>query len=159
MFEVRRASVEDARSVAQVHVIAWQETYASLLAPGELDDLPVEPRAVRWAGLIAGEQVRVWVATASGQTIGWASVGPGRGRDAPRDRELEGLYLLADYYGSGAGQALLDAAIADSPAFLWVAERNPRATAFYQRNGFELDGARQTHPLVHTPIDVVRMVR
>jgi len=40
-----------------------------------------------------------------------------------------------------------------------VADDNPRATAFYHRNGFEFDGARQTHPLVRTPIEVVRMVR
>ena len=162
-FVVRRASAEDAAGIARVHVVTWQQTYAPLVEPGELDDLPIEPRTARWAELIAGDQVEVWVAQDGDDVIGWASAGAGRGRDAPRDRELEleleGLYLLESHHGSGAGQALLDAAIGGSPAFLWVADRNPRATAFYRRNGFMFDGARQTHPLVHTPIDVLRMVR
>ena len=158
-FDVRPATVDDADGIARVHIQAWRETYARLLVPGELDDLEFEPRAHRWAGLIAGEDVEVRVATLGEQVIGWASTGAGRGRDAPRPFELEGMYVLARHHGSGVGQRLLDAAIGDAPAFLWVADDNPRATAFYYRNGFTFDGARQTRPLVRTPIDVVRMVR
>jgi len=41
---------------------------------------------------------------------------------------------------------------------LWVARQNPRATAFYARNGFALDGAEQVDP--HAPsITDARMVR
>ncbi len=39
---------------------------------------------------------------------------------------------------------LFDAALeAGEPAYLWVAEDNPRAHAFYRRNGFVADGARK----------------
>lgn len=157
--QVRPAVLADAAGIAEVHVLAWRETYSRLLVPGELDDLEVEPRAQRWAALIAADDVEVWVATLGGRVIGWASTGRGRGRDAPRALELEGIYVLAAHHGSAVGQHLLDAAIGDAPAFLWVADDKPRATAFYHRNGFAFDGARQTHPLVRTPIDVLRMVR
>lgn len=40
----------------------------------------------------------------------------------------------------------------------WVAKENPRAIAFYRRNGFELDGAEQTDPGAPSITDA-RMVR
>jgi ribosomal protein S18 acetylase RimI-like enzyme len=68
------------------------------------------------------------------------------------------LYVAAADHGGGAGQALLDAVLEEGPAVLWVAKENPRAIAFYRRNGFEFDGAEQTDPMVPTIIDV-RMLR
>lgn len=56
--------------------------------------------------------------------------------------ELWALYILSSHYGTGLGQALLDAAIGTAPATLWVAEDNPRARSFYARNGFTPDGTR-----------------
>ena len=67
--------------------------------------------------------------------------------DAPRDLELESLYVLASRHGSGAGQSLLDAVISDRPAYLWVADNNPRARAFYTRNG----SSRTVHPNTPRP--------
>ena len=67
--------------------------------------------------------------------------------------------MIADFHGTGAGQRLLDAAIGDAPAFLFVADRNPRAVRFYERNGFEFDGASESYPLIRTPIVSLRMVR
>ena len=83
---------------------------------------------------------------------------PGACRDGPRDLELWGIYLLAEYHGSGIGQALLDAAVGDRPASLWVAEDNPRARAFYSRNGFEPDGGRRVEEEWEHMV-VVRLVR
>lgn len=49
-------------------------------------------------------------------------------------------------------------AVADAPAFLWVAEDNARALAFYRRNGFEPDDARDTIEAWQHMV-VVRLVR
>ncbi|MCS6582511.1 GNAT family N-acetyltransferase [Curtobacterium citreum] len=55
-----------------------------------------------------------------------------------------------------AVQALLDTVLADRPASLWVAADNPRAHAFYRRNGFTPDGAESAFgPIPRT----VRLVR
>ena len=56
-------------------------------------------------------------------------------------------------------QLLLDAAIGNGGAHLWIAEDNPRAFAFYLRNGFVPDGATATHELAGTPVRILRMVR
>ena len=67
--------------------------------------------------------------------------------------------MLAVAYGSGAGQLLLDAAVGDAPAYLWVMDGNGRAEAFYHRNGFSRDGATTTHPVGATSVPAIRMTR
>lgn len=51
------------------------------------------------------------------------------------------LYTAPGTFGTGLGQTLLDlAAPAGAGAYLWVFTENPRALAFYHRNGFVFDG-------------------
>ena len=156
--DVRPAVLTDARGIAEVHLQAWRETYSRLLPEGALDEWSVERSATRWGETISGGHA-VWVAERGGAMVGWASAGNDRGADAPREWELNGIYVLASEYGTGAGQALLDAAVGDRPAFLWVTADNPRAHAFYRRNCFVDDGSRGEHPLAGHPIQIVRFVR
>lgn len=150
--------MEDALQIADVHVAVWLETYGPLLPAGALDSLDAGERAQKWAGIIAGGK-EVLVAEDAGGIVAWASGGPGRDDDAPVDRELEGIYSPARVHGSGVGQLLLDAVIADSPAYLWVLDGNARAEAFYRRNGFRRDGAEREHAVAGIPRTTVRMVR
>lgn len=85
----------------------------------------------------------------------WA--GPSRDDDFS-GTELFAIYLLSEFYGSGAGQALLDAAIGNQAAILWVAEDNPRAQRFYERNGFRADGRRKVEPRLENLVEI-RMSR
>ena len=156
---VRAAVLDDAGGIARVHLQAWRETYAQLLSAATLAGLQQGPREAKWRDIITTSESDLWAACVGADIIGWASAGPGRDEDAPRSRELEGIYVLASHYGSGAGQLLLDAAVGDGGAYLWIAERNPRAFAFYRRNGFVPDGATTTHELVGTPVRILRMVR
>lgn len=54
--------------------------------------------------------------------------------------QLRTLYALPRAHGTGLGQALLETAIGDEPAYLWLVGGNARAGAFYRRNGFVPDG-------------------
>jgi GNAT superfamily N-acetyltransferase len=66
--------------------------------------------------------------------------------------------VRAAHHGTGAGQALLDATLGDALTMLWVAKANPRAIAFYTRNGFVFDGAEQSDS--RTPgLASLRMIR
>lgn len=154
---VRRAVLADAAGIAAVHLGSWRETYTRMVEPGELDELSVERRAARWATTLS-EAHNVWVAEVDEAIIGFAMTSPAAD-DAPRPIVLESIYVFGAHHGSGAGQALLDAALGNSPAYLFVAADNPRATRFYERNGFEFDGASEEYPLVRTPIRSLRMVR
>jgi GNAT superfamily N-acetyltransferase len=157
--DVRLAALTDAPGIGHVHVQGWREAYAHLVPASSLARLSVEQRTLRWAELIPAVTPDVWVAVDADRVIGWATTSTGHAADAPRDLELEGIYILASHYGSGAGQDLLDAALGHSPAFLWVAADNPRARAFYARNGFRPDGTTKMGPLAGTQILAARLVR
>ena len=138
---MRAARPTDAAAIADVHLESWRQTYAHLLSPAFFAAQDVSAREQMWRRVLDRHSGGVHVAEAGGAVVGFAAV---RADDAgPRDLELRMLYLLADRHGSGAGQALLDAAVGDRQAFCWVAEENPRALAFYRRNGFHPDGARE----------------
>ncbi|WP_285117127.1 GNAT family N-acetyltransferase [Leifsonia sp. fls2-241-R2A-40a] len=156
---VRRATVADAAAIARVHVAAWREAYAGRMPDEFLAGLDEDTRAQGWTTILERGETDAFVAESDGDVVGWATAGAGRDEHAPRPRELEGIYLLASAYGSGAGQRLLDAAIADSPAYLWVMDGNPRAEAFYRRNGFTRDGETSAHTIGTTLIPIVRMTR
>ncbi|WP_374010809.1 N-acetyltransferase family protein [Leifsonia sp. LS-T14] len=156
---VRPATVDDAAGIAHVHVTAWREAYAGRMPADFLASLDEERRARGWVTILVDGTTDAFVAERDGTIIGWATAGPGRDDDAPRARELEGLYVLAAAYGTGAGQLLLDAAIGDAPAYLWVMDGNARAESFYRRNGFTPDGATITHPVGPTSVLAVRLTR
>ncbi|WP_119869443.1 GNAT family N-acetyltransferase [Frondihabitans sp. 762G35] len=156
---VRPARAADAAGIAAVHVQAWREAYAHLLPGDFLASLDVQRRESGWATIIADGVTEVFVALDGTRIIGWASAGPGRDRDAVRTRELEGIYVVASAYGSGAGQQLLDAAVGNAAAYLWMAADNPRAEAFYRRNGFERDGEVKDELIGPARLAVVRMTR
>ena len=156
---VRTAVADDAAGIARVHIQAWRESYAHLLPAASLAGLQQGPRAAKWREIIAAATSDVWIACEGTDIVGWASAGAGRDEDGPRPRELEGIYVLSSHYGSGAGQLLLDAAVGEGGAYLWIAAENPRAYAFYRRNGFVPDGATGAHELLGTPVRILRMVR
>jgi L-amino acid N-acyltransferase YncA len=122
---VRRATLDDARGIAHVHVQAWREAYACQLPAELLDALEEAPRVERWATIIDDGVTDVFVAEVGGRIIGWATAGAGRDADAPADRELEGIYVLEEVYGTGAGQQLLDAALGGFPCLSLDARRQP----------------------------------
>ena len=70
--------------------------------------------------------------------VGYAGVGPERDPGAPpKTGELYALFVHPDYWGTGAGRALTDAALTDlrnadcGAVWLWVLEANTRARRFY----------------------------
>lgn len=160
---VREPKLADAAEIAELHVSTWREAYSHLLPEGYFDDDHVRGRHRMWTRMLESprDEWRIRVAVADGEIIGFACAGPSFGPEGetfPRDRQLYMIYVAAARHGTGASQALLDATLADEPAMLWVAKDNPRAVAFYRRNGFEFDGAEQTDPAAPSIVDA-RMLR
>jgi GNAT superfamily N-acetyltransferase len=132
---------EDVGAVAACHVACWREAYAHLLSPGYLAALDPGDFRRRWAGSLADPSRPSWVAEVDGRVVGFSGTCPSRDQPPVRQLELRCCYLRRAWQGSGLGQQLLDRALGDVAASLWVAEDNPRAHAFYRRNGFRPDGA------------------
>lgn len=93
--------------------------------------------------------------------MGFVVSGPARADEQfppVRKRELFSLYVVAQWYGTGVGRALLAESLGDRPAQLWVARDNARARRFYEKCGFASDGTEK----VETELDglvEIRMVR
>jgi len=93
-----------------------------------------------------------WVtllAEADGEPVGFAQLVLGSGMPCvagPAPMELNRIYALRATHGTGLGNALMEAVLAEALAqgggtlWLGVWERNDRAQAFYRRWGFERVG-------------------
>ena len=159
-FTVRTPVPEDAPGIARVHTQSWRETYTGLVPERFFDDDALRRREETWTRMLAepSRRVRVRVAVVGETIIGFAGTGQPREDDPAREHALHLLYVLREHHGTGAGQALLDAVLGGDPAQLWVAEANPRAIRFYERNGFRADSASLTDPGLED-LREVRMVR
>ena len=149
---VRPAGVEDAAAIAWVHVRTWQAAYAHAFGAERLAGLDVERRAGFWREWLAGERANVFVAEDEGRVVAFASVGANE--QEPELGELYAIYALPEAWGSGAGPALMAAALAAlraagfREALLWVLADNPRARRFYEREGWRADGAEREEELL-----------
>lgn len=163
---IRPATVFDADALAVIHVETWRETYAGLMPEQFFNASAVDARRRMWKMILGLDPVpgTVVVAERAGRIIGFAFAGSSDHPDASkgiapaRDLHLFSIYLLASEHGTGAGPALLAAALGNQPAQLWVASVNSRARTFYTRHGFREDGRAVDDPDIPGLVEL-RMVR
>ncbi|GLI27189.1 N-acetyltransferase [Agromyces rhizosphaerae] len=159
---IRAPEPHEAETLARLHVETWRETYTGQLPDEYFGERMLEQRRSLWNAMLGEhdrDDLRVSVAEADGELVGLACSGrPQNPQHPPRPRQLYMIYVSRTHHGTGAGQGLLDAVLGDDPAYLWVAKENPRAQAFYARNGFALDGVEHPYEHVETFIEA-RMVR
>ncbi len=146
-WRVRVAGPGDAQALTLLHLDVWDDAYADLM--------PAEVLAARREGVAErvaerrrslepdghqGREPTLVAEDPGGALIGFAVAGKARDDSAPASVELMALYVRATWWGVGVGRDLLVAALGDRAAYLWVLAGNDRATTFYRRQGFELDG-------------------
>lgn len=157
---IRPVRDSDAEALGRVHAQCWHETYDHLISAAAFENLSPRRMADLWSHRVTlGDEYNQFAALVDDEIVGFVGSGPARDDDAPRERELYYIYLLAKYQGTGIGQKLFDAACGDRPGYLWVAKDNPRAHAFYKRNGLVADGAEHIETLLGEDLLEVRLVR
>ena len=148
--QIRVPRVEDADALGRVHVRAWQTAYAGGLLPDEyLGSLSETDRASMWRSSLEdppqARRTRL-VATVDDEVVGFALVGPAGESQNDGVGELYAINVDPDHWGTGAGVALIDAAVdalqasGFTSAVLWVHPDNRRACAFDARRGWIDDG-------------------
>lgn len=137
---IRRATPDDAEAFAACHLACWREAYGTLWGADRFANISLDRMASRRRQEITDGLADHFMAEVDEQVVGIAIAGPTRDERPATDRELYASYLRAEYYGSGIADDLLEAAIDDSPATLWVYRDNARATAFYVHHDFIPDG-------------------
>ena len=98
--------------------------------------------------------------------LGFAATRPSRDADAtPGTGEVNSIYLAPEAWGRGLGGELLERATDDlrtrgfTPLILWVIEANARGRRFYERAGWQPDGARQPIDFDGVLVDEIRYRR
>ncbi len=149
MAQIRMATAEDARGIAEVHVASWLAAYPDLLPREKLARLDIDERERGWRERLSDAEaleLRVWVAVQNDRIVGFACTQPSADEDVETNvHELAALYLIPEVWRQGIGSAMLsiaerslrDAGI-DS-ATLWVLEDNEGARAFYEARGWKVD--------------------
>jgi ribosomal protein S18 acetylase RimI-like enzyme len=145
---VRRATPADAGQIAQVHVLAWQETYRGILPAEFLSSLSVERREAMWVAQLGDPALAGGIFVAErggGEVVGFSSAGPARTQGLGFEGELYAIYLLAAYQGRGLGRALFEAGASSihevglRSMMLWVLKENP-TRGFYEHLGGKVFG-------------------
>jgi len=160
---LRDAQPGDARAMADLNVRAWRAAFAGLVPEAVLQGQRAEPRVRYWEEhLPSVPPQRTWVAERGGRVIGLTHLGPSRDPDAPEAAELYGMYVEPEAVGTGAGRALMAAAMEwfrSGPweaAILWTLPGDHRAARFYRAWGWAPDGGIKTG---HTPLGDLDEVR
>ncbi len=160
---VREADTSDLPAIAAVRAVTWQVAYAGLMPEEVLAPLTEPDRLATWAEAFATAQhARRLVAESATTIVGFVAFGGEREATTWRPSgttgrgEIYAIYVLPDSWGTGAGSALLHAALDElvesgyRHVTLWVLEGNHRAIRFYERHGFVATGAsREPDGLAH----------
>lgn len=142
-YQVRHASLKDAKGVAEIHAAAWQAAFAGLLPPEQLQAMSVDKRQAFWREAIDMGEPQLLVATDEARVVGF--VGFDRSRDKgtpPTTGEIWALGAASALWSTGIGLALWDAARDGlqeegcTKVTVWLPLRNERALRFFELAGF-----------------------
>ena len=144
----RPARPEDTDEVGRIQVRTWRAAYTGLLPGSTMDAMDPLVQSASWSRVTRPTSVsRLLVAERGDRIVGFAAYGPHRERDLDRTSgELYAIYVEPESWSTGAGHALMDAALHGlreagwASAILKVLEGNARARHFYEREGWVYDG-------------------
>jgi GNAT superfamily N-acetyltransferase len=163
---IRRATVADARTIADIVVRGWQAAYRGLMPADFLGGLSVTSREVAWRSMLEGDVdglTPAWIAERDCRAVGFVSGGPPRDDDVPLPAaELYALYVLPEAWRRGVGRSLLTTAVEHlrtrgaATLTLWVLEDNRPGRAFYEAMGWRPDGARQSLEVAGLSVTEIR---
>lgn len=115
MCTIRPATLDDAETIAAVHVAAWRTAYRGLIDDATLDGLSVAARLAMWEELLADPPADRFLLIAESDrrgTVGFIDAGRlPAGDDVAFDAELFAIYLLAEFRGRGIGTRLVRKAV------------------------------------------------
>ncbi len=147
---IRRATIDDASTLADLGRVTFIEAFGHLYTPEDLQAFIDDSHSVAaYARALENSNYALWLAERDGLAVGYAQAGPcglPHAEVQPGDGELKRLYLLRSAQNGGVGLALLDTALAwlqrDGPRTLWISvwSENYGAQRFYGRHGFEHAG-------------------
>jgi GNAT superfamily N-acetyltransferase len=143
-----------------VHTRSWQSAYEHVFGAERLAGIDLSRRRAMWERALASPERDAFVFEEDGGVVAFVGSFPSRDPDA--DGELGEIYALPEAWGTGVGHALMAACLEAlrergyADAILWVLADNPRARAFYEREGWTLDGGEKTDEFLGVAVRELR---
>ncbi len=146
--KIRRATPEDAPTLAKVHVDSWQAAYQGIVPASHLERFTYQRRENAFRQALSANTEETYLVTEDHQAVAILTIGPSRDDDLDTSTtgELWGIYITPDYWHKGIGTKLVHKAEnmlqsrGCTQIVLWVLEGNTNARQFYEKVGFRLDG-------------------
>lgn len=141
--KIRKATLNDIKDISRIHALSWKSAYKGIISQQYLDDLQEDFWVSAFQFWIEGNYLTVQIILDDQKPIGCISYGKSRDDKLPDWGEIVSIYLLPEYFATGNGQRLFDAALSElkesgyKNIFLWVLKENHRARKFYEKNGFQ----------------------
>lgn len=153
MREQIRISKVSEKDISQLQAIGRQtfsETFEMHNSPENMREYLKNSFSVeKLSDEICNPDSEFYFAWAGEKLAGYLKVNFGNAQTELKDDkavEIERIYALKEFHGSGVGQSLynkaLEIARQRKAAYIWLGvwEKNPRAVAFYRKNGFAAFG-------------------
>ena len=150
---IREATKDDAFSIANIHVKAWQSGYKELMSKDYLDSLSIELKTKQWSESLSKIDIGTTLCIELNQSVvGFSVFGPLRDNDLSNRNfgELVALNILPEHWNKGLGSEFAKYIIDAShqrkwnALYLWVLKGNDRATKLYEKFGFIKEGSEKT---------------
>jgi len=143
--DIRQARPDDANAVARVYVESWRDTYPGIISSQFLCAMTEKGQTARWRAAIAARGRESVLVAEYGEhgIVGMTSFGPSRDSSLGFDGEVYTLYVDPEFFGCGAGRALLRSAFFNlrqqgfGACVIWAHARN-NARFFYEKMGGRL---------------------
>lgn len=139
---IRRALIEDADVVGEVHSVAWKQTYQGVFSQEYLDSDSPSVRREEFMRSLDDKQCVYLLLEEEGQAVGIVKL-----IDRGDEIEIASIYILKEFRGRGFGHKAIEYICSEYKnhrIVLWVLDNNIKACLFYEKCGFELtDKVRQ----------------
>ncbi|MCQ4924548.1 GNAT family N-acetyltransferase [Tissierella carlieri] len=159
-YEIRRARIEDAESLANIIVESWRSAYIDIIPKDEIVRfLDKERRQKQFEKFIQDDEI-ILLGTCDDIPSGLVFANKDNDEGLERCGAIYSIYLLEEYWGKGLATKLMDEIInilkkeGCKRASLWVFESNIRARTFYEKHGFIFDGTKKYSHFSNKPIEL-----
>ncbi len=177
---VRRADIEDVKSMSYIHSQTWKKAYVDFISEEYLNNLSDDGWIPLFSRAFREKLHEAAVFEVDGNITGTVTFGQGRkaidsagdsdnypygsevnqlnSHEHNSEGEIISLYVLPQYWSTGQGYQLTKFAVdalrdqGFNCCFLWVIKDNERAVDFYKRFGFKRTGEHMTVLLAGLPV-------
>ncbi|HWR23195.1 MAG TPA: GNAT family N-acetyltransferase [Feifaniaceae bacterium] len=170
--ELRTAAIQDIPLISRIHAASWKAAYKGMIPEAYLNTLPEEYWVEPFTNWLRAGELQAIIAWEGDTPAGCVSFGkPVSVPDLERNElpegcgEVRSLYIHPDHMRRGYGKALLRAAELElrirgfSHCCLYTLEQNKIARAFYEKNGYVMDGGTGSYEIAGKAITDLRYVK